>query len=351
MAGGIGSRFWPESSPEMPKQFLDILGVGKTLIQQTYERFVKIIPNKNILIVTSEKYFDIVKQQIPDILDENILTEPMRRNTAPCILYAALKIKHKNSVANVVVTPADHLILNETEFLKDIEEGICFSEKKNGLITLGITPNRPATTYGYIKRGENLNDCNFYKILNFTEKPNSDLAKQFIQDGNYLWNAGIFVWNNDLIINEIKKNLPEIYQKFENDIDFSNQENEKKSIEKIYDKINGISIDFGVMEKSNNVFVKKTDFGWSDLGTWDSIYQLKEKDQNENVILAQKIILENSNGNFIKSNNNNKILAIRDLEDFIVIDTNDVVLICKRENEQKIQDLLTEAKNKFSNGF
>lgn len=348
MAGGIGSRFWPISSTEKPKQFIDILGVGKTLIQQTYERFIKIIPNENIFVVTNEIYFDLVKKQIPNILTKNILTEPMRRNTAPCILYASLKIKQQNQNAKVVVTPADHLILNEVEFLKDILEAFNFLTNNNDcLLCLGITPNRPATGYGYIKMAENLNKYSFYKVGNFTEKPNSEIAKQFITNGNYLWNAGIFIWENETILNNIKQFLPETYLIFENNINFLNTELEKQTIENIYSEIKAISIDFGVMEKVEKVCVKKTDFGWSDLGTWNSLYSIAEKDKNENVITNNsKIILNNSNGNYIKSECD-KILALKDLDDFIVIDTKDVLLICKRENENEIEKMLNFAKENF----
>lgn len=337
MAGGIGSRFWPESRPEMPKQFIDILGVGKSLIQQTFERFVKIISCENILIVSSENYLNLIKEQLPLIPEKNILTEPMRRNTAPCILYAALKIKTENKNAKIVVTPADHLILDEDIFLKDVKESLDFANN-NVLITLGISPNRPATTYGYIKYGKSIGENNFYKVDNFTEKPNLEIAKDFIKSGNYLWNAGIFIWKNNNIIDAISKFLPEIANIFNKEIDFTSIEKEKESIEKIYSKIEGISIDYGVMEKAENVIVKKTNFTWSDLGTWNSIYNLKEKDENNNVIISNNTTIDNVKGCFIKSTSD-KTIVLKDLENFICIDTDDILLICKLENEQEITKL------------
>ena len=344
MAGGIGSRFWPESRPEMPKQFIDILGVGKTLIQQTFDRFAKIISQNNIFVVSSDNYLNIIKEQLPLIPEKNILTEPMRRNTAPCILYAALKINGENKNAKIIVSPADHLILEEDIFLNDINESLEYADN-DVLITLGINPNRPATTYGYIKSGLSFGKNNFYKVENFTEKPNLDTAKKFLDDGNYLWNAGIFIWQNKNIIKAISKYLPEITEIFNKEIDFTSLQNEKNSINKIYSQIEGISIDYGVMEKADNVVVKKTNFSWSDLGTWNSIYSLKEKDCNDNVIISNNVIAEDVKGCFIKSTSR-KTIVLKDLENFICIDTADILLICKRENEQEITKLSQIASNK-----
>lgn len=351
MAGGIGSRFWPISRANMPKQFIDILGVGKTLIQQTYERFARIIPNENIYVVTNEEYRNIVKEQLPLISSENIIGEPMRRNTAPCIMYANTKISIKNPDANIVVTPADHLIIDENKFIEDINEGLRFITITNSLLTLGITPDRPATGYGYIQLEELIEESRFVQVKTFTEKPHLELAKFFLKSGDFLWNSGIFLWKNKVIDNAFKEFLPELYDLFSENIKYFNTNEEKAAINRIYSDTKNISIDFGVMEKAKNVYVLKTDFGWSDLGTWNSLYMLKDKDDNKNVIASENIILNHSSNNYIHSTSQNKILALKDMNDYIVVDTNSVLLICKRENEQEIESLLNEAKIKFGDSI
>ena len=347
MAGGIGSRFWPISRANMPKQFIDITGTGKTLIQQTYDRFIKIIPEDNIYVVTNEEYRNIVKEQLPNIVDDNILGEPMRRNTAPCVLYANKKIELKNPNASIVVTPADHLIVNENKFLNDITEGLKHIKIHDILLTLGITPDRPATGYGYIQQEDILSNDKIKKVKTFTEKPHLELAKLFLQSGDFLWNSGIFLWRNEIIDNAFKLYLPELHSLFSENIEYLNTEKEKSVINRIYSDAKGTSIDYGIMEKAENVYVLKTDFGWSDLGTWNSLYSLLEKDENQNVIACENVITDNAHQNYIKSTSKNKILVLKDLKDYIVVDTDSVLLICKRENEQQIENLLNESKLKF----
>ncbi|MCK9254829.1 MAG: mannose-1-phosphate guanylyltransferase [Bacteroidales bacterium] len=346
MAGGIGSRFWPISRSTMPKQFLDITGNGRTLLQQTYDRFSKIMPNENIYIVTNEEYTEIVQEQVPLIPKENILGEPMRRNTAPCIMYANFKIGLKDQLANIVVSPADHLIVNEEEFLQNIKDGLKYVAFQNVMLTLGITPDRPATGYGYIQLSENKKEDLIVKAKTFTEKPHLELAKFFIQSGDFLWNSGIFIWKTSVIDNALKEFLPEHYNLFNENIASFNTPDEKKVINRIYSDAKSISIDFGVMEKATNVFVMKTNFGWSDLGTWDSLYKLHDKDENENTVIGDKVLVNQSFSNYINIDKN-KIAILNDLEDYIVINTEQALLICKRENEQQIGELLNEAKLRF----
>jgi mannose-1-phosphate guanylyltransferase len=351
MAGGIGSRFWPMSRSCMPKQFIDILGTGKTLIQHTYERFVRIIPNENIFVVTNEEYRNIVKEQLKSIPEENIIGEPMRRNTAPCILYANMKIAIRNSDANIVVTPADHLIINEEQFIEDINEGLKFISATNSLLTLGVKPYRPATGYGYIQLEEMTNDSKFLKVKTFTEKPHLELAKFFVKSGDFLWNSGIFLWKNRVIDGAFKEFLPELHDLFYENINYIGTDKEVTVINRIYSDAKSISIDFGIMEKALNVYVLKTDFGWSDLGTWNSLYSLQEKDENKNVVVSDNVIMNHSFGNYINSTSKDRILVLKDLDDYIVVDTDSVLLICKRENEQQIENLLNEARRKFGDSI
>lgn len=347
MAGGVGSRFWPVSRTNMPKQFIDILGTGQSLIQQTFNRFAKIIDAQNIYVVTNEEYIELVTAQLPNIPPENILGEPMRRNTAPCILYANIKIGLRDENANIVVTPADHLIINENEFLENIEDGLNFITYNNSLLTFGITPDRPATGYGYIQLEENKKNERFVPVKTFTEKPHLELAKFFIKSGDFLWNSGIFLWKQKVIDKAISIHLPELHNLFMENKSLFDTYEEKTIINRIYSNSKSVSIDFGVMEKEKDVFVLQTNFGWSDLGTWNSLYTLQEKDSEQNVIVGKNLQLEQSTGNYIYSDSHDKVLLLRDLEDFIIVDTEGALLICKRENEQEISELLNEAKLKF----
>lgn len=351
MAGGIGSRFWPISKSVMPKQFLDIMKTGRTLIQQTFDRMNKLIHAENIYVVTNEEYRAIVNQQLPEIPDENILCEPMRRNTAPCILYANIKIGQKNPNANIVVTPADHLILNENEFLENISEGLDFVKHNDSLLTFGITPDRPATGYGYIQIAAEGAESKFVTVKTFTEKPHLELAKFFLSSGDFLWNSGIFLWKHSIIDKAFMEFLPEMYNLFMENKDVFGTKDEKAAINRIYSDAKSISIDFGVMEKAQNVCVLKTDFGWSDLGTWNSLYSLHEKDDNHNVIIGDKVLSSKVQNNYVNIAGSDKVVLINGIEDLIVVDTDNALLICKRENEQQISELLNEAKLKFGEGI
>lgn len=342
MAGGAGSRFWPLSRNERPKQFLDILGVGKTFIQQTYERMAKIVPKENILVVTGNIHKDLVKQQLPELSDEQILLEPLRRNTAPCIAYATYKLLKKDPDATVVVAPADHLILNEPEFLKVVGDCFSFAEKNKGLVTIGIRPTRPETGYGYIQvdpKKPLAGGSNVYKVKTFTEKPNAEMAKVFMDSGEFFWNSGLFIWTLQTIKQELEASLPEVANLFAagKDVYFTDQED--KFILDTYAECRNISIDYGVMEKAKNVSVFCADFGWSDLGTWGSLYMHSQKDDKENVVEAKHALLKDGSGNMIKSTTN-RLLVLKDLENYLVVDTHDVLLICRSGSDDEIKDFI-----------
>src|SRR6201996_3019119 len=274
MAGGIGSRFWPISRTSYPKQFLDILGTGKTLIQNTYDRFLKVCPKENIYVVTNESYTSLVNQQLPDMADNQVLTEPVMRNTAPCIAYGCFKIETLNPDAQIVVAPSDHLILDEAAFIAAIEKSLQVASSKDCLVTLGIKPSRPDTGYGYIQFTDITIGEDFHKVKTFTEKPTLEIAKTFLQSGDFLWNAGIFVWSAKAILHAFARFLPEMNEIFADARSVYNTENEKKHIHNAYQQCINISIDYGIMEKADNVYVLPSEFGWSDLGTWASIYDL-----------------------------------------------------------------------------
>src|SRR5580693_796268 len=304
MAGGIGSRFWPMSRQNFPKQFLDILNIGETLIQTTFKRFLSFIPKENIYIITSAEYVDIVKKQLKDVPEENILGEPSRKNTAPCIAYISFKLQQKNPEASLIVAPSDHLILNEKDFNKVCLEALNFVNKHNAFITLGIKPSSPNTGYGYIQHEPQSVTDNVYKVKTFTEKPNTDLAKTFLASGDFLWNAGIFVWRVRNIIKAFDKYLPEMYDVFMSDKDKFNTGEEKKALEHIYPLCTNISIDFGIMEKADNVYVIPSAFGWSDLGTWNSAYENLEKDYLENAAASSNVLVIDAKKCMIHSSEN-----------------------------------------------
>jgi len=343
MAGGIGSRFWPMSRQNFPKQFLDILNKGETLIQSTFKRFLSFIPKENIYIVTSSEYVEIVKKQLPDVLEENILGEPSRKNTAPCIAYISFKLQQKNPDASLIVAPSDHLILNEKDFAKVCLEALNFVNKHNAFITLGIKPSSPNTGYGYIQHDQQSVSDNVYKVKTFTEKPNTELAKTFLTSGDFLWNAGIFVWRVKNIIRAFEKFLPEIYDVFVADKDKFNTPEEKKALEHIYPLCTNISIDFGIMEKADNVYVIPSSFGWSDLGTWNSAYENLNKDKHNNAIAGNNVVPIEASKCMIHTPNN-KLVVLQGLDDFIVVDTADVLLICKKEKEQEIKEYVAKIK-------
>lgn len=337
MAGGIGSRFWPLSTSELPKQFHDILGTGETLIQTTFRRLAKIIPSENIFILTNEQYGGLVKEQLDGVEDHQILLEPAMRNTAPCILYASMKIKKMNPNAVLVVAPSDHWIENENKFLEDLQ--LCFDhcQSRDVLMTLGIKPSFPNTGFGYIQYEKS--DQPIKKVDQFREKPDYQTAKSFLEQGNFLWNAGIFIWNVDSILRAFMNFQSQMYRELEQGYHLLNTEDEKEFISKTYPSLDKISIDYAVMERSENIFVLPANFDWNDLGTWGSLYQELEKDKHQNVIVGAQVKLENSHGNIIHTSAD-KIVVLRDLDDYIIIDKDDKLLIYPKAKEQEVKNLI-----------
>ena len=343
MAGGIGSRFWPMSRTDFPKQFLDILGTGRTLIQQTYDRYQKIAPKENIYIVTAQEYVPILKKQLPDIADENILAEPSRKNTAPCIAYIAFKLFKKDPKALMMAAPADNLILETSEFVKTAKKAFDFVDHINALVTIGIKPTSPNTGYGYIQHETVTAAPDVYKVKTFTEKPNAELAQTFISSGDFLWNAGIFTWKVKTLLTAFEKYLPEMYEVFAAEKDKFNTSKETKALESIYPQCTNISIDFGIMEKADNVFVIPASFGWSDLGTWNSAWENKEKDYFGNAVVGKHVMVVDAK-NCMVHVPDNKLVLLQGLNDFIIIDSKDVLMICKKDREQEIKDYVAEVK-------
>jgi mannose-1-phosphate guanylyltransferase len=343
MAGGIGSRFWPMSRQNFPKQFLDILNTGKTLIQWTFERFAPFIPVENIFVVTSQEYSEIVHTQLPLLPIANILGEPSRKNTAPCIAYISFKLQQMDPLASLIVAPADHLILDTLAFNKVCLEALSFVNKHNAFITLGIKPAYANTGYGYIQHDQVSVTDNVYKVKTFTEKPNLELARTFLASGDFLWNAGIFVWQVKNIIQAFEKYLPEMYDVFAADKDKFNTPAEKSALEHIYPLCTTISIDFGIMEKADNVYVIPSSFGWSDLGTWNSAYENLDKDYLENAVAGENAVVIDATRCIVHARNE-KLVVLQGLDNFIVVDTKDVLLICKREKEQEIKEYVAEVK-------
>lgn len=350
MAGGIGSRFWPMSRTNYPKQFLDILNTGKTLIQSTFERFAKFIPVENIYIVTSHQYKDIVIEQLSKVYPENVLCEPSRKNTAPCIAYISYKLSQLNAEANLICAPADHLITDEQMFESVCLEALHFTQSIKSLVTLGIQPNHPNTGYGYIQYDQRNVAQNIFKVKTFTEKPDLELAKTFIASGDFLWNAGIFVWQVKNIVQAFEKFLPEIHELFEAEKSFFNTAQEQEAVDKIYPQCVNISIDYGIMEKADNVYVIPASFGWSDLGTWASAYDTIEKDYLDNAVAGNNVIVIDATKNMVHADNK-KLVLLQGLEDFIVVDTKDVLLICKKDKEQEIKEYVAEVKRNKGDKF
>jgi mannose-1-phosphate guanylyltransferase len=348
MAGGIGSRFWPMSTKQFPKQFHDILGTGQSLIQQTWNRFESLVPAENILVATNKDYKDLVKQHLPNIATSNILLEPAMRNTAPCILYSALKIYNQNPDGIMIVAPSDHLIENEKAFVQNLDAAINYCKINDVLITLGIKPTFPNTGYGYIKYSND--NSPIKKVEAFTEKPNLEKAQQFLNDGNYLWNAGIFVWSVKSIIKQFQLNLPEMYKLFNSGNSDYNTQKEVSFIDAIYETSENISIDFGIMEKANNVHVIPASFEWNDLGSWLSLYDNLTHDKNHNATVGGKVVYIDAKNNMIRTSTNKKVI-VKGLNDFIVIEKDDVLLICPKDKEQEIKNLREEFKNTFGNDF
>jgi mannose-1-phosphate guanylyltransferase len=343
MAGGIGSRFWPMSRTALPKQFLDVLNTGKTLVQWTYERYAKFIPAENIYIVTSEEYVDIVKTQLPMLPIDNILAEPSKKNTAPCIAYISFKLAQMNPDAKCIVAPSDHLILEEDRFQAIALEALDFVDHIKALATLGIQPTHPNTGYGYIQY-EGLEVAkDVFKVKTFTEKPDLEIAKSFLDSGDFLWNAGIFAWKISSILAAFEKYQPEMYELFDQEKMHFNTPAENAAIQKIYPQCTNISIDIAIMEKANNVYVMPASFGWSDLGTWNSAYENMEKDYFGNAVASDNVIVIDATKCMINSPKD-KLVLVQGLDDFIVIDTKDVLMICSRDKEQSIKEYVAEVK-------
>ena len=347
MAGGVGSRFWPVSTPEFPKQFHDMLGTGETLIQKTFSRLSQLIPKENILILSNEKYCDILKEQLPMITDAQIVLEPDMRNTAPCILYASMKIKKQNPEAVMIVAPSDHWIEDEVQFISNLQRSFDICERDQSLMTLGILPTFPNTGYGYIEF-DKLDTRPIKKVVQFREKPDYLTAKKFIQARNFLWNSGIFIWSVEAIIEAFQKYQPEMYRLFESGANVYNTSEEKAFIAENYSKAENISIDYAVMEKADNVHVLPATFDWNDLGTWGSLYDKLPKDNFENAMVNGKLFVENASNNVIRTNPN-KMVVIGDLDDYIIVDKDDVLLIYPKKKEQEIKQIVAKIQKEKSN--
>jgi mannose-1-phosphate guanylyltransferase len=349
MAGGVGSRFWPVSTQHFPKQFHDMLGTGETLIQKTFNRLARLIPSENIFILTNERYNDLVFEQLQGVTKRQVVLEPAMRNTAPCILYASLKIKKENKDAVMIVAPSDHWIEDEDTFSENVKTAFDFCESNDALMTLGITPTFPNTGYGYIEYDKT--STNEIKSVNqFREKPDYETAKTFLDQGNFLWNAGIFMWSVKTVINTFKSNQPELFELFESGFNVYNTEFEDDFIRDNYGKAENISVDYAIMEKSGNVYVIPATFDWNDLGTWGSLYDKLDKDKNANAVVNSKVLLEDSNGNMIRSKKD-KIVVVDGLNDYIIVDKDEVLLIFPKEKEQDIKKVLQNVKAKFGEEY
>lgn len=340
MAGGVGSRFWPMSTENRPKQFIDVLGVGKTLLQLTVGRFIGIVPMENVWVVTNVRYKAIVKKQLPDIPDENILLEPCRRNTAPCIAYASWKIKKRDHDANIVVSPSDHVVMNEQEFRRIVDNCLKFTSESDAIVTLGIKPNRPETGYGYIQVALNsatVRNKELYRVDTFHEKPNLEIAKQYIAQKNYFWNAGIFIWSVNTITNAFRIYVPAMARIFEKLLPFYDTAEETNKINQFFPDCENISIDYAVMEKADDIYAHPADCGWSDLGTWGSLLQESKKDIYGNATIGEKIKLVECH-NCVVHTTDERQVVIQGLDDCVVAEKDDTLLICKLSEEQRIKE-------------
>ncbi len=350
MAGGIGSRFWPLSKTKRPKQFLDILGTGRTLLQQTFDRFRQIMPDDHIFVVSNLEYKEIIVEQLPEIPVENILLEPLRRNTAPCIDYANFRIQKLDPEANIVVAPSDHLIVKEEEFLRSVNQGLAFVASRDALLTMGIVPSRPETGYGYIqsiqKEVPGYETSGLRKVKTFTEKPDLTLARVFLESGDFYWNAGIFFWSLKSVMRSFETYLPEIHTLFQEGIDIYGTAKEQDFIQRTYGSCRNISIDYGVMEKAENVYVLISDFGWSDLGTWGSLYEQLSKDEEQNSVTGKHVFMHDSSGNIVNVQDD-KLVVLQGLEDYIVVQNDNIILVCRREEEQKIKQFVNQVRTEI----
>lgn len=346
MAGGVGTRFWPMSTTQHPKQFLDILGTGETLLQQTYKRVAKVCPKENIYVVTSTSYENLVAEQLPLLLKENILGETARKNTAPCVAYASYKIHKRDPKAITLVAPSDHLVKKEDTFVKAIRSCFNKARQQDCLITLGIKPTRPDTGYGYIQFIDSdveEKDKRINKVKTFTEKPNTEMANFFLESGDFLWNSGIFIWSTKSIISALETHDPELANVFKEGWDSYNTDKEKEFVNRAYSTCKNISIDYSVMEKADNVYVRSSIFGWSDLGTWGSLYTQIPKDENKNALVGKNIITYDCN-NCIVQVPKEKLVVLQGLEDYIVVESEGILMICKKQDEQQIRNFVNDVK-------
>lgn len=349
MAGGIGSRFWPMSRQNFPKQFHDILGTGSSLLQQTADRYKSVCPPENIYIVTNRDYYGLVKEQLPYLDDHQILLEPVGKNTAPCVAYACTKITAKNPDACVVVAPSDHVILKEEAFVQTVLTGLDIAANNDVLLTLGIKPSRPDTGYGYIKFTQDTLGA-AHKVKTFTEKPHLELAKAFLESGDYVWNAGIFIWSAKSVLSALKEHLGEMHELFTDGVPNYYTDAETGFINTAYVQCKSISIDYGIMEKSQNVYTLLSDFGWSDLGTWKSLYDISDKNNDGNVVNGNIMTYDTTNC-IIKTTSTDRLLVVQGLDNYIVAESDGVVMICHKDQEQKVKDFVTDTKAKQDKKF
>lgn len=355
MAGGIGSRFWPLSRTVRPKQFLDVLGTGKTLIQQTYERIKRVCLKENILILSNSLYENTIREQIRDIPPENILFEPQRKNTAPCITYGAFKIKKRDAEANILVTPSDHVILREDLFVEIAREGFRFVSRNDALLTIGIKPHRPETGYGYIRSsgktlGKEPGKWTLAKVRQFTEKPDLITARTYLESGDYFWNTGIFMWSVNSILGALQKYMPALYRQFQEYQDAFNTPDEKKAVEDIFGTCENISVDYGVMEKAGNVYVMNTDIGWSDLGSWSALHEMSERDPAGNTTNSNKTLFYDTTNCLVRLPGY-KVAVIQGLDDYVVVEEENALLICKKQEEQRIRQFAENVGTRFGNQY
>lgn len=349
MAGGVGSRFWPGSREAKPKQFLDILGVGKSLIRLTFERFLELCPAEHIFVVTHKKYREQVLEQIPELSENQVLCEPSRNNTAPSVAYTAFKLNNLDPEANFVIAPSDHVILKEDDFIEKLESALDFSEKNDALLTLGIQPTRPDTGYGYINFEED-GDNGVFKVKSFREKPDIETARTYLESGDYLWNAGIFIWRAKTILKAFELHAKEIYTVLEKGDQFYNTDKEQEFIDEYYPQTSKISVDFAIMEKAENIFTLPADIGWSDLGTWASLHNELLSVEEENVVNSQTVRLVDTKDTLVRLPEG-KMALIRGLHDYLVIDEGDVLVIYPKSKEQEIKGETQEIKKLFGEQF
>lgn len=349
MCGGIGSRFWPYSRTDNPKQFIDFLGTGRSLLQMSYDRILSVVPRENIIILTNSQYRDKVKTQLPDLEEHQILAEPARRNTAPCIAWAAYHIAARDPEASMIVTPSDHLITREAEFERSVRAGFDFVEQNDALLTLGITPVRPETGYGYIQVGEGF-EGDIHKVKTFTEKPSLELAETFLRTGEFFWNSGIFLWRASSIMKALAEHAPDITAVFDAGRDTFGTDDETTFVNDAFPSCLSISIDYAVMEKASNVYVQTVSFGWNDLGTWSALWDNSPKNREGNVTQGCRVLAYNSIGN-IFAVKDDKLIVVDGLKDFIVADAGDVLLVCPKSQEQRIKQMVNDAKLNYGDKY